>query len=67
VPRTLVGGLNLVCDEHGTAAQKSEQAIKPQPSEPLIASPLREVDATYGLAERVTLNGIKMAPRNERS
>jgi hypothetical protein len=35
----------------------------------LIALPLREVDAKYGLAERVTLNGIKtvLAPRNERS
>jgi hypothetical protein len=44
VPRTLVGGLNLVSDEHGTSAQKSEQAIKPQPSEPLIAWPFRVVD-----------------------
>ncbi len=135
---TLVGGLNLAPDEHGSAAQKPEQAIKPQRKakraahEPkilksittgtvndlpfvmaiptrlvfktcealteiikscsavleihaqniiklskaqktvdlehnpvddlpfLIALPFRVVDATYGLAERVTLKGIKM-------
>jgi DNA-binding protein H-NS len=59
VVQEMFAKVSLEMEQLGTAAQKSEQAIKPQPSEQLFASPLREVDATYGLAERVTLNGIK--------